>query len=112
MDCDVFEKHSHDFLDRYLSSLNDCLLNVGCDRTYTKDEYFADQAGSRLDQVFVLLFVGLFDLRKVLPGFYFGENFSEVPSADEVEKIRQSEMFRREFLKWFGYFNKLGYFDN
>lgn len=111
VDCDVFQKHSHEFVDCYLTSLNERLLNLGCDCTYTKDDYLADVAGSRLYQVFVLLFAGLFDLREALPGFFFGENFPEVPSADEIEKIRHSERFSCRFSKWFSHFQSLGYFD-
>lgn len=108
--CDTFEMHSHEFLDSYLTSLNESLLNAGCDCTYTKEDYYADVAGSRLYQVFVLLFLGLYDVIEAIPGFHF-TNYSEVFGPDEVETIRLNEMFRCRFLKWFRYFEKQGYFS-
>ncbi|KAK7571138.1 hypothetical protein V9T40_014742 [Parthenolecanium corni] len=112
VDCDVFQKHQHEFLDRYLSSLNESLRSAGCDCTYTKDEYYADLAGSRLYQVCVLLFLGLYDVIEAIPGFHFTKNYPEVPSPVDLEKIRLNRTFRCRFLKWFRYFEKRGYFSN
>lgn len=110
VDCDIFDKYQDKLIDQYLATLNDSLSNLKCECTYSREAYEVDLKGSKLYQIFTLLFSNVLVIRECIPGFLHGDPLS-VPSHQEIESIRKDEVFEVRFLKWFRYLEKRGYFD-
>lgn len=111
VDCDLFEEYHSALTDRYLTSLNGSLLESGCDCTYTREEYETDLKGCKLFHVFLVIWVGLFDMDRNDDVFNFGE-VPPQPTRNDVAELCRNAMFERRFLKWFYYFERRGYFGS
>lgn len=111
VDSDVFESHADQLIDSYLATLNECLSDLSCGCSYSRSDYEVDLEGSRLYQVFTLLFSSILIIRKCIPGLILYGDPSHVPSREEVENIRKHKLFDERVLKWFRYFEKRHYFE-
>lgn len=111
VDCDVLERHGDQLIDSYLATLNDGLSSLSCECAYSKNEYDVDVEGSKLFQVFTLLFSSVLIIQECIPGLILCGDLMRVPSQEDVENIRKNKLFDGRFLKWFRYFEKRRYFD-
>lgn len=109
VDCDLYEECHSTLADRYLDSLNASLAELGCDCAYTRDEYEADLKGCKLMHVFMVIWVGLNDMNRNLDVVNYAGTPPQ-PSPDDVAELDRNVMFQRRFLKWFHYYERLGYF--